>query len=641
MHPSAWVIPYLTNDCWRRYYHLVIDWPKLVYRKLGFLLLMQQTHNKFCVILVYLALTVATLAVYWQVTSHDFLIYDDDKYVTQNPIVRAGVTCQGLRWAFTETYEGNWHPVTWLSHMLDCRFFDLNPFWHHLNNLLFHIANTLLLFAILKTTTDRLWPSAFVAAAFALHPLHVESVAWVAERKDVLSTFFFMLTLAAYIRYTRQTRIGWYLLTLSLFAVGLMAKPMLVTLPFILLLLDYWPLSRFSLKKATAPANNRSAETPSQPSLWQANAHLLREKIPFFVLAVVAAVVTLMAEHPGVMSLKSWPITVRAPYALISYLAYILKIFWPTNMAVLYPLPRVLPLAMAIGAGILLLCITIRFFRESQHRGYLLVGWLWYLITLLPVIGILQVGKQIMADRYTYIPSIGLFILIAWFAEDFLSGKPNGKLILTVSAAAVLIALSICTFQQLNYWKDSEALFTHTIQVTEDNDIAHANLGLVLYRQDRVDEAVEHYRRALVLHPRYAVVHFNLGLALEDKGLFDEAVDNWRQAAQAVHDKHLHYHAIRNLGRLLGRQGKLDEALTYCRQALDMNPDDPDTNLILADLYTRMGRFDEADDQYHRALSLRANWSEEQNRLAEDIRKQLESYQAGKTNLPAPPEKQN
>ncbi|MBL7207805.1 MAG: glycosyltransferase family 39 protein, partial [Desulfobacterales bacterium] len=394
------------------------------------------------VVCLFLALTV--LAVYWQVGNHEFVNYDDKDYITENQHVQAGLTLKSIAWAFTSTHAGNWHPLTWLSHMLDCQIYGLNPCGHHFTSVFFHILNSILLFLVFKRMTGAFWKSAFVAALFALHPLHVESVAWAAERKDVLSAFFWMLTMGSYIRYVERPGTNRYLLVLLFFALGLMAKPMLITLPFVLLLLDYWPLGRFHVRKpeAAQPSEEKpqkdtkskkrksrkrlaknavqAKKTTGSDYQWSLALSLLWEKIPLFVLAAASSVVTFFVQQSGgaVRSLDALPLFVRISNALVSYISYIVKMILPHNMAILYPHPKDFSIWQVAGACLLLACISFIAIRSMKRYPYFAVGWLWYLGTLVPVIGLVQVGLQSMADRYTYIPLTGIFIIIAWGISD-------------------------------------------------------------------------------------------------------------------------------------------------------------------------------------------------------------------------------
>ena len=417
---------------------------------------MPESAKKSLVILVYLALALSTIAVYWQVRNFDFVNYDDNVYVTKNLNIQTGITLQSVKWAFTTGYFGNWNPLTWLSYILDWQLFGSNPAGFHLTNLFFHIANTLLLFFVLKQMTKAIWQSAFVAALFALHPLHVEAVAWVSSRKDILSTFFWLLTMCAYLRYVKQPSVSSYLLVLLIFVMGIMAKPMLVTLPFVLLLLDYWPFQR--------------------KISWR----LLVEKIPFMALAAVFSVTTFFTQRsvgalwkPAEFSLKF-----RIYNALISYVEYIEKMLWPGRLAAFYPHPfGNVSIIYAVISAAVLLAVTILVIRFAQNRRYLITGWFWYLGTLVPVIGLIQLGSFAMADRYTYITLTGLFIIIAWGFPQLLSKWPHRKFAIGISAIIVLTTLGICAGRQVSYWNNSVTLFSHAIEVTQNNDFAYNNRG--------------------------------------------------------------------------------------------------------------------------------------------------------------------
>ncbi|MBW2538391.1 MAG: tetratricopeptide repeat protein, partial [Deltaproteobacteria bacterium] len=471
-------------------------------------------------ILVCLFLAIVTLAVYWQVINYAF-VFDDDLYVAENFHVRRGLTSETVAWAFTTTSIANWHPLTWLSHMLDIQLYGLNPGSHHLTNVLFHIANTLLLFLILTRMTGALWQSAFVAVLFALHPLHVESVAWISERKDVLSTFFWMLTMWSYIRYVELPGVKRYLLILLFFILGLMVKPMLVTLPFVLLLMDYWPLGRFQFSRSGG------AGPDSQPPSF--SLFLVWEKIPFIVLAAAVSVVAFLVQRSGgaVGSLEIFPIHYRIMNALVSYVSYIGKMIWPFNLALLYPYPGKLPWWHVSGAFLLLLSISLLSIRNVRRFPWFAVGWLWYLGTLVPVIGLVQIGPQAMADRYTYVPLIGLFIMIAWGIPEIFKKwryKKEGLVTITV---VLLLMLTVISWSQVRYWRNSVTLFKHTLDVTEDNYVIHNNLGFALAEMDRTPEAIWHYSEALRINPRYEKVHNNIGTAFILQGQLERAVEHF------------------------------------------------------------------------------------------------------------------
>ena len=484
------------------------------------------SHRRWKIIAC-LFLVVATLGTYGDLINHQFINYDDDVYVTDNPPVQSGLTFSGLSWAFTTMHSGNWHPLTWLSHMLDCQLFGLNPGEHHLTNVVFHVANSLLLFLWFLYFTRSLGCSFLVAVLFALHPMHVQSVAWVAERKDVLSTFFWLLTMWAYVWYAERPRLTRYVLILVCFSLGLMAKPMLVTLPFVLLLLDYWPLGRLSLKGSAA------VEASSKSGSRVANNRLVYEKLPLFVIAAFSSVVTVYAqkEAGAVWTFQTLPFANRIANAMVAYVSYLGKMFWPAHLAVFYPLSsHTLPIWQALAAGLVLVVLSLLALRLARRHPYLLVGWLWYLCTLLPVIGLVQVGEQAMADRYTYVPFIGLFIVLVWGMADLAARWHAPRFLLPVGAGVVLSALMICTWVQVRYWRDSITLYEHSLEVTRSNSLIHNNLGMALAAQGKMDQAEAHYAEALRLNPDNARAHNNLGMALAAQGKMDQAEAHYAEA---------------------------------------------------------------------------------------------------------------
>ncbi|HOX56929.1 MAG TPA: tetratricopeptide repeat protein [Candidatus Paceibacterota bacterium] len=471
-------------------------------------------------------LVLLTLAAYWPALNCGFINYDDHQYVVGNPRVHTGLSLENCRWAFNIGYASNWHPLTWLSHMADCQLFGLDPRGHHLMNLIFHLANTLLLFGVLCRMTRAVWPSAMVAALFAWHPAHVESVAWVAERKDLLSTFFFLLTLGAYYAYAQRSAVGgpksrvWYGTALLLFVLGLMSKPMLVTLPFVLLLLDYWPLNR------CAPAEKDPMHKPFL--------RLLPEKLPFFALAAASCVVTLIAQKRGgaVVPMEVISLDARGWNAVVSYLRYVGKLFWPHDLAVIYPYVYGWPgwligLAVVFLLGASWLAILLR-----RSAPYLPVGWFWFLGALVPVIGLVQVGEQAMADRYTYIPSIGLFMVVCWAVPQLPGSWPLRRPALVMCAMMALAACATATRLQLQHWRTGVALFEHALAVTQRNPIAHATLGLALMDEGKLEDAVAQYEAALQISPNYSLAHNNMGVALARLGRFDQAIVHYRTALQ-------------------------------------------------------------------------------------------------------------
>ncbi len=525
-------------------------------------------------------LMAATFFTYWPVRTHDFVKYDDDKYVTDNRQVQSGLNERSVRWAFTSGYASNWHPVTWLSHMLDCELFGLQPRGPHLVNVLLHIANAVLLFAFLKRTTGAVRSSAFVAALFALHPLHVESVAWVAERKDVLSTFFWMLTMLAYARYADKPKIARYLLVLLLFGLGLMAKPMLVTLPFVLLLLDYWLLER------TRRLPFRS---------------LLLEKVPLAALAVASSIVTFLVQRNSgaVQPIDAIDLRSRLGNALVAYVSYIGKMFWPQDLAVLYPHPGAsLPAVKVLCCGLLLIAGSICFLWAGRRRKYLAVGWLWYIVTLIPVIGLVQVGVQAMADRYSYVPLTGLFIMLTWGVAETRRGR---GLATTLGMIAVVCVLAVVTSHQLRYWQNSVTLFEHTLAVTRDNYVMHNNYANFLMEAGRTTEAVDHFRRSLQIEPDRPEVRNNLGNAYSRIGKPGDAVEQYRQALRLNPNfAEAHY----NLALVLSEQNRISEAVEEYREAIRLDPDNADALSNLGYELAQTGQFERAIELYRKALEI-------------------------------------
>jgi tetratricopeptide (TPR) repeat protein len=537
-----------------------------------------------------LALTLTTAAVFYQVCTYDFVNLDDPVYVYENLNIQAGITPKAIKWAFTTGYASNWHPLTWLSHMLDWQLFGLKAGDHHLTNLIFHIANTLLLFIVLKQMTHKLWQSAFVAALFALHPLHVESVAWVAERKDVLSTFFWMLTIWAYIRFVNSPKITSYLLVLVFFALGLMSKPMLVTLPFVLLLLDYWPLDRFSLKRG---------EAGSKYSL----PYLLIEKAPLFAMTLVSCIVTFIIQREG-GAMVPFTLQLRISNALVSYVEYIGKMIWPSRLAVFYPhLGKNISILHTVISVVLLLAVTILILRFAKNHRYLVTGWFWYLGTLVPVIGLVQVGEQALADRYTYIPLTGLFIIIAWGLPEFLGKWSYRKIALWTSSLIVLSVLAIFAHIKQQYWKNTLTLCEHALRVTDNNYQAHFCIAYMLFEQDRIEEAIRHGTEAVRINPNNTNVITMLGAALHRAGRIDEAIYYYKRALEIrpnLTNAHL------NLAAICVNKGELDEAVRHYRTVLKTTDTIPIHN-DLGYALLKLGRFEEAAEEYHKVYSATPN----------------------------------
>ena len=534
--------------------------------------------------LAYAGLTLLTLALYFPALQHGFIAYDDQQYVTKNPQVQAGLTWAGLKWAFG-FHAGNWHPLTWLSHMLDCQLYGAKAGGHHLSNVLLHWANALLLLSVWHRLTQAFWPSVAVAALFAWHPLHVESVAWVAERKDLLCAFFWLLTLECYLRYVTQKSLARYLAVAGSFGLCLMAKPMGVTLPFVLLLLDYWPLQR-------AVSGRR----------------LVVEKIPLLALAALTCGLTLAAQEMAVVSTAGLPVAPRLEHTVIAYQHYLTALFWPRNLAVYYPYERVLAAPTICVAIVVLGLITVLALKNFRRRPYLLMGWLWFLGTLVPVIGLVQVGDQAWADRYAYLPSIGLFISVVWLAVEFI----RRPLVLKIIALAVAVGLFGLTAQQLGYWQNTRTLFTHANQVTRENYLAVTVLGSELAKAGKFNEAIPYYQTALRYKPGFPEAQFFLGNALDEQGHYAEAVAEYQKALwfrPTQEQTHIF------LGIALGKQKKYDEASTHYLAALQLNPDSAVTHNNLARIYHTQGRLAEAIHHYEIALQLDPQLALAQNNL--------------------------
>lgn len=467
--------------------------------------------------LLTLVIALSVIAVFSPVLWHDFVSFDDHAFVLHNPYMQSGLTLDGIRWAFTSGYESNWIPLTWISHMLDVQLFGMNPAGHHVVNVVFHATSSVLLFVFLNRSTNAPWQSACVSFLFALHPLRVESVAWVAERKDVLSVFFMMLTLVAYSHYKQTPNTRTYLTTLGLFMAGLLSKPMLVSLPILLLLLDWWPLGRFS----DATIQNRFFSS-----------RLFLEKIPFFILSFCSSLITYLVQHTAGTAEQSFTLAARSARVSVSYIDYLYKTVWPSKLAVIYPFSKYPPTSIEVAASaVLLMLITCAAIVYRKRYPYLMTGWLWYMVTMLPVIGLIQVGQHSIADRYTYIPHIGIFLITAWGIPQLMGEWRWKGATLRIVSSVVLIAMIVLTSQQLRYWKNSGSLFSHALDVTENNWVAHDNLGQLLLDQGQIDEAVQHFSSAVQAKPSYVPAYMNLGVALHAKGKTGEAINAYKTAA--------------------------------------------------------------------------------------------------------------
>ena len=603
---------------------------------------MMKLSEQWNVFLIRVALALLTFAAFAQVLGNEFVNYDDTKYITDNPHVKRGITGESVIWAFTESHFFMWHPLTSLSHMLDCSLYGLNPRGHHLTNLILHTASVLLLFSILRKMTGRVCTAAFVAAAFALHPLNVESVAWAAERKNVLSGFFWMLTIAAYIRYTKQPRIANYLLVVLVFSFALMSKPTTVTLPFVLLLLDYWPLGRFRRKwqnKGNFLQHSEFLKSNYQElPPWR----LAAEKIPLLILSVILCVVTIATQKGGgaLKGTEILPLGIRMANALVSYVSYIGKIIYPARLAVFYPHPAFnLPAWKPIVSLVVLVAISAAIVYFGRRRPYLIMGWLWYLGTLVPVIGIVQSGGQAMADRYTYLPAIGIFIMAAWGAPELFAQWRYRKIILGTAATILLTAMLICTHIQVRYWKNSLTLAGHALEVTKNNDIMHNSYGCALFEQNRFDEALSQFNSALKINPHNRLAHgnmgkvyANMGVVYAQRGQSDLAVKYLTGAARLKPDDP---DVLNDLAWVLAttKNDKLrnpGDAVKFARNACELTkfsqPEHLDT---LAAAYAAAGNFPEAIATAEKAVDLALSFR--QKELAAKIQKQLELY---KSNTP-------
>jgi protein O-mannosyl-transferase len=589
-----------------------------------------KSQPRFPVWLMAASLALVTIVIYWPATGNEFVSYDDPLYVTENSHVQAGLTWEGLVWAFGRIHgEGTyWHPLTWVSHMADCQIYGLKPWGHHLTSILLHAVNAVLVFLVFRRMTGVFWRCAMLAALFALHPLQVDSVAWVTERKNLLSVFFWLLTTWAYVRYAETevtaragsprptfegqisplaslvSRRFWYCAAVVLFALGLMCKPVLVTLPFVLFLLDYWPLQRFQLSTLN-----------SQRSTVRC---LLREKIPFFVLAVASSVITLMAHDAlgSLLSISRVPWDTRMGNALVSYVHYIAKTFWPTRLAVFYPYPTAWPVWEVVTCGLLLLVISGLVLGTARSRPWLFVGWFWFLGVLVPFIGLVQAGEQAMADRFMYAPAIGIIVAVIWGLHGLTKGGRYQQIALAVGASAVTVLCLVLTRQQLGYWKNSESLFRHALEVTENNYPAHIHLGTALRESGQMDEAIRHFQEAIRLKSDNANAHITLGIAQGIKGRMDEAIGQFREAIRLKPDyADAHY----NLGTALGIKGQVDEAVRQFQEAIRLNPDHAEAHYNLGIALDRKGQSDEAIGQFQKAIRLRPNYAQAYNNLGKAL----------------------
>ncbi|MCX5878494.1 MAG: tetratricopeptide repeat protein [Deltaproteobacteria bacterium] len=556
-------------------------------------------------IILALILVAAMWAVYWPVKDHEFVNFDDDLYITENWVVQKGLTRESVVWAFTTTFPAYWHPLTWLSIMADVELFGLDPGRHHLSNVFLHTINALLLFALLLHMSGAMWRSFFVALVFALHPLHVESVAWATSRKDVLSTFFLFLTIWAYHGYTKKQTVIRYLLVLMPYGLSLMSKPMLVTLPFILLLMDFWPLRRLHLPEPASRKKKKGKRPTAVEKPGSSAVSLVLEKLPFLGLALICTLAVSFLRTAGepFLGFEMRPLTLRMANALVSYVSYLGQTIWPMNLGAFYPFPRSLPSWQVAGSALLLAVISLGAIRSASRRPYFLVGWLWYLVTLLPVIGLVQWGLwPAMADRFTYVPLIGISIIAAWGIPEIIGRWKHKEVVLAASGGAAALYFSVFTWFQLSQWQNGITLFTRTLEVTDNNYVAHNNLGAALKDRGEVESAIPHFREALRISPLNSFAHANLGDALRSQGKLNEAIVHYQEALKARPNNEI---ALHNFGLALAMKGDVDEAIIHFQKSIKVYPYNPETHFKLGLALARQNRMDEAIACFSEAIRLK------------------------------------
>jgi len=534
-------------------------------------------------IVVFIILAAFTLAVYGQVCGYDFINYDDPAYITENSDIQTGLTKEGFLWAFSTKYFGLWNPLVWLSLMADYELYGLHAGGYHVTNLVLHILSTLLLFWLFHRMTGALWKSAFVAAFFALHPLHVESVAWVSERKDVLSAFFWMLTLCFYVVYTEKQSIQRYLLVVFSFVLALLSKPMVVTLPLIMILLDYWPLKRFENQ-------NRLSDT----IVWQ-----LKEKLPLIILSAVFSVITIFTQHDS-SGVYFSPVA-RLANAPVAFMTYLVKTFWPYDLTVFYPFPAEISVWQVITTACLIVIMMSFIIAKAKKRPYLFVGWLWYTIILLPVIGIVQVGNHSMADRYSYLPLIGIGVMLAWGVPTLLRHKTSSKKILLLAAIVFLAFLTLLTGQQCGYWKNSNTLFSHALHTTENNYIAHGSLGIALCKKGQTEEAIGHFNKAIRIRPDYYKPYDSRGVAYDKLGQYGHAIADFSEAIRLNPEYAASYN---NRGAVYDKSGRHEIAIEDYNTAVRLKPEYADAYNNRGLVFARLAQNQKAIEDFSKAISL-------------------------------------
>ena len=604
--------------------------------------------NQTVKIIICVLLVLATFAIYSQVQNHGFLILDDHKYIKDNWKIKSGLSSESISWAFTTFYFSNWHPMTWLSYILDYQLYGLNPKGYHLTNLFFHIANALILFMVLLRMTGKLWRCAFVAAMFAFHPLNVESVAWIAERKNVLSTLFWLLTMWAYIRYAQTKNLKTYYLVILFFTLGLMSKAMLVTLPFVLLLLDYWPLGRLKLEQG---GSDNEVSAKSKYHVKSEFLKLMLEKVPLFALTAGTCILTFISQQKGALINHNLSLSTRLTNAIVSYLEYLKKMVWPNELAVFYPHPeRTLATWKWVVCFVVLVTITTISIRFIKKAPYFAVGWFWYLGTLIPVIGIIQVGGQAMADRYAYVPLIGIFIIIAWGVPDFLEKWPFKKRALSISAVILIPMLMVITWTQVSLWENSISVFKHASRVADKKSYysylinyylgnafwdkrktgeaishykmaielnpnyvtAYNDLGNALSAERKIEEAISHYKMAIEIKPDYADAHYNLGTVLFNAKMTEEAIDYFKEAIRVQPD---YAKAYNSLGNALSAEGKIEEAISHYKMAIELKPDFVNAHFNLGTVLFNAKMTEEAIDFFKEAIRVQPDFALAHNNL--------------------------
>ena len=555
-----------------------------------------------------LFLLIVVLACFWQVRSHEFVNFDDDTYVTANPMVQRGIAKDSVAWAFETTVSGNWHPLTWISHMLDVQLYGLRPGPHHMTSVLIHAVNAMLLFLLIRSMTGLLWPPFLVAVLFALHPMHVESVAWVSERKDVLSTFFFILTIFSYVRFLNKRTVIVYLEVVLFFILGLMSKPMLVTLPCVLVLLDYWPLGRIEFKPARQDQGAGFKETITRSFL---------EKAPLFLITAIFCVVVVFAQNEvgAVMALEHDSLWLRISNALVSYNIYLVKLFVPVKLSVFYPRPESIAIWRALGSLVSLSAITAVCCLFYRKKPYLIVGWLWFIGTLVPVIGLVQVGWQAMADRYSYIPYIGLSVSLSWLLRDYVEASKR-KRTAAICTAAVLFAMAWATYGQIGVWQNSISLFYHALKLDKNNPVAHQNLGSALADRGLLKPAIKHYKRALEIEPRYCPAIFNLGTVYQDIGDKRSAMAQYFRTIEVCSAYRPAYDpALYKLAMLFFDIGRYDKAIEFLKRTVEANPSNYVAYNSLGAAFWATGEKKLAARHFQKALGINPAYSDARKNL--------------------------